>query len=132
MDEIKGFFTIEGHKISKDSVSGLLCDALEGGSNSWYVIREVHYPPGKQKEDFEFYHIQVPLYEGGELVIDVFDNEEQYSGKILNLESIQKGLKLLHDFKEYDHWGDFIRENDDAITGDVFLQLCLFGEIIFC
>jgi hypothetical protein len=26
---------------------------------------------------------------------------------------------------------DFIDENDDAITADVFLQFCLFGDVIY-
>jgi hypothetical protein len=29
------------------------------------------------------------------------------------------------------HFADVLNENDDAGTGDVFLQCCLFGEIIF-
>lgn len=29
------------------------------------------------------------------------------------------------------HWADVLAENDDATTGDVFLQCCLFGECIF-
>jgi len=29
------------------------------------------------------------------------------------------------------HFADFIAENDDAETADVFLQCCLFGRIVF-
>lgn len=28
-------------------------------------------------------------------------------------------------------WGDFLAGRDDAGTGDVFLQCCLFGEAIY-
>jgi hypothetical protein len=29
------------------------------------------------------------------------------------------------------HFADFINQNDDAITGDVFLQCCLLGEVLY-
>jgi hypothetical protein len=28
-------------------------------------------------------------------------------------------------------FADFLKEDDDATTGDVFLQCCLFGEVQF-
>jgi len=38
--------------------------------------------------------------------------------------------KVMHD--DYpSHYGDAISENDDAGTGDVYLQCCLFGEVIY-
>lgn len=29
------------------------------------------------------------------------------------------------------HWLDFTSENEDAVTGDVILQLALFGKVVF-
>jgi hypothetical protein len=29
------------------------------------------------------------------------------------------------------HFSDMIAENDDATTADVFLQCCLFGELVY-
>jgi hypothetical protein len=29
------------------------------------------------------------------------------------------------------HIADILSENDDATTGDVFLQLCLFGDVVY-
>lgn len=41
---------------------------------------------------------------------------------------IQRGLELMA--RDYPHhWHDVVTQNQDAITGDVFLQLCLFGEV---
>lgn len=127
--KIEGVIKIIGHEIPKERISDLLCDAFEGGSIGWYQIRYYTYPPGKSKVDFDFPHIQVPLFEGGSILID--DGvEAQFVGKVLNLESIQKGLQLLHD-KYCNHFNDLLTENDDADTGDIFLQLCLFGEVVF-
>jgi hypothetical protein len=44
--------------------------------------------------------------------------------------AIKSGLKVMAE-KYPHHWQDFVSENDDAITGDVFLQCCLFGEIVY-
>lgn len=41
-----------------------------------------------------------------------------------------KAMQLMA--KDYTHhFDDLIRENDDAITADVFLQLSLFGDVIY-
>jgi hypothetical protein len=29
------------------------------------------------------------------------------------------------------HFADFLNEKADAVTGDAFLQCCLFGEVIY-
>jgi hypothetical protein len=41
-----------------------------------------------------------------------------------------RGLQLMAD-KYPNHFADFMQENDDATTSDVFLQLSVFGELIF-
>ena len=43
---------------------------------------------------------------------------------------MKKGLDLMAG-EHQRHWQDFINENDDADTADVFMQLCLFGEIVY-
>jgi hypothetical protein len=30
------------------------------------------------------------------------------------------------------HFADVLEQNDDAITADVWLQLALFGDVIYC
>ena len=48
----------------------------------------------------------------------------------LTMDNVQKGLELMRD--EYPrHYADLMMEEDDAITGDVWLQLAVFGELIY-
>jgi hypothetical protein len=48
----------------------------------------------------------------------------------ITLDNVKKGLELMRD--QYPrHYADLMEENDDAITGDVFLQLATFGELIY-
>ena len=48
----------------------------------------------------------------------------------LTLADIQKGLETMRD-KYPHHWADLVEENDDLITGDVFLQCAVFGELVY-
>ena len=48
----------------------------------------------------------------------------------ITIADVQKGLELMRD--QYPrHYADLVEENDDLITGDVFLQLAVFGELIY-
>lgn len=56
----------------------------------------------------------------------VYDHEEEHN-YVLTLGKIRKGLRVFA--KKYpDHFADFMRDNYDMTTGDVFLQCCLLGE----
>lgn len=122
-------------EVTLDRISTLLCSAFEGGSNYWYMIAAQKKPTTFEFRSFPdqiFPHIDYPLNEGGNLRIETLDKEEVNGQKswTLNLSSIEKGLKVFAD-KYPHHWADFLNENDDATTGDVFLQCCLFGEVVF-
>jgi len=115
--------------VTEERVQDLLCCALEGGSNYWYTIVEKCYPEGQTKESLGivYPHLELP-FKGGCLVIS--DGDPGTDNQTLDLAAIKRGLQLLAD-KYPKHWSDFMQENEDADTGDVFLQLALFGEVIF-
>ena len=110
----------------------LLCSAFEGGSNYWYFIEKVEYPRGKKRADFEYPHLEVPFLEGGRIIIRAEDHSNKNHPKghwTLDQAAIARGWKLM--IEEHPrHYADAM-EDGDATTGDVFLQLCLFGEVIF-
>lgn len=123
---------IELHKISC-----LLCNALEGGSNYWYTIKEfikptiepiVAYSSFGDEDPEIFPHLDYPLNEGGALII--VDNEDDEKEYRLDLEAIKKGIQIMSEKYPW-HFSNFINETDDADTGDTFLQCCLFGEAIY-
>ena len=133
------FEVIVKHEISRERVGDLLCSAFEGGSNYWYRIEEFHAPSVYQfraDEHAIYQHLDYPLNPEGYLIIsDYFGMDGVLKGmkvRRLNYSTIKRGLRLLSTSKTYaHHWRDFITENEDATTGDVFLQLCLFGEVIY-
>jgi hypothetical protein len=49
----------------------------------------------------------------------------------LTWEGMLKGMQLMAD-KHDRHFSDLMTGDDDAITADVWLQLALFGDVIYC
>jgi hypothetical protein len=127
--------------IPLERVADLLCSAFEGGSNYWYRIEDYKPPAGDPKRwafRFDehrvevFPHVDYPLNSGGSLLVsDAAEmGEAQMTVKGLNLLSITEGLKVMaRDYAR--HFADFMAEKDDACTGDVFLQCCLFGKVVY-
>ena len=137
----------------RETIENLLVSAFEGGSNYWYMITGYTYPKGKTrktmeaekaqsaKDDFDkefFPHIDTVLFGGG---IKVHDTESANKGTVtLTYDKCVKALKLMAECagmppeKRHTHprhWEDVLNENTDADTGDVFLQLALWGEVIY-
>ncbi len=115
----------------------LLCNAMEGGSNYWASIAKYRYPEGVSKADVEFPHLEVPFLKGGSILIAADADSEPHKNParkdglwVLNYDALVKGWDVMKQ-KYPRHAADVIRENDDACTGDVYLQCCLFGEAIF-
>lgn len=113
-------------EVSIDRVRDLLCCALEGGSNYWYQIVEFQAP--HDNSNIEFRHLDYPLREGGGLLI--CPNDQKMNVRKLDMSSIYSGLQLMA--KDYPNaFNHFINENEDGAVGDVFLQCCLFQEVIY-
>ena len=122
--------------VSTQRISDLLCTAFEGGVSYWSEWPSPDaFPEGQSRADFEFFHIELPLVEGGSVKFrDAEEPDEEFADADgyyrLNLEKVTKGLKVMAAEYPY-HWGNFVSENDDADTGDCFLQCCIFGRIIY-
>ena len=115
----------------------LVCSAFEGGSNYWCKIKGYVRPENAKAPTREWYglklarfpHIWLPFSDGGgvECIEDCGEGGEPVE-HLLNRAAIERGLKLMAE-KQGRHWGNFLSGNDDAITGDVFLQMCILGEV---
>lgn len=114
-------------------IAGLLVSALEGGSGYWLRVEKYQVPPTPvaHMEDLDevYPHVDYPLTEGGAVICR--DIEDPKRGKLtLDLDAIKRGLALMQ-ARSPRHWGDFVSENYDATTGDVFVQYCLLGELVY-
>jgi hypothetical protein len=114
-------------EITDQSLFDLLVTAREGGSNYW--MEGIKYTKPQKKftpvEDEVYPFVDYPL-NGGTVKITHNDIEQH----TLTREGIERGLVVMAE-KYPRHMNDFIIENYDADTADVFLQCCVFGELVY-
>lgn len=125
-------FVVQGiFKIRRAQVANLLCWAFEERASRRFEIVEFVRPPAlifRAHPALSLPHLDYPLNEGGALWIR---NNEPGSGMFhLDLDSITSGLNAMA-LECPRYFADFLNENADAITGDAFLQCCLFGNLIY-
>lgn len=132
-----------------EQVRYILCAAFEGGSNYWYAEADPgRIPAGYTFKDFleggkaqpkrkdgtenYFHWVQLlPTYEGGAITLKAPEYRPRKVYR-LDLPALKKGWELVQ--SEYPHiWARLADPDDsgDAGDADVYLQLCLFGEVIF-
>lgn len=125
--------------ITKDQISDLISTAIEGGSNYWYIIEGYQEPSvvdfrcslfARDEEPHRIY--DWPLCTGGGVIISATESCEESNPipHVLNLESITKGLILMAE-KYPQRLVNFADGDYDADDADIFLQLSLFGEVVF-
>lgn len=133
------------HQIELKRLADLLVGCMEGGSNYWVNTADAIKPPGDEELTFVYddQHMYprytYPFNEGGALAIYLIDDKQlgifashPTSLHRLTLDKIKKGTELFAAHPDYaHHFKDFVQENDDATTADVWLQLCLFGKVIY-
>lgn len=131
--------------INMGRVADLLCSAVDPGyeaihywgevqgrvePTSWtFDARPVYKTPEEAEANINVhYRHYYPFNKGGALIIR--DNEDDGENYTLDFSAIEKGLSIMaRDFPK--HFGDFLDDNDDNDTADVFVQCCLFGDVIY-
>lgn len=132
--------------VPDNRIADMLCGAFEGGSNYWCRIQKYVAPAldklfpwdtmsdrsiGDGDNPAVYKHVQYPMSPGGKVIVrDMEADEEGGKEYTLALDLIRPGLKAMAT-KEPRHFGDMMSGNDDATTADVFLQCCLFGEVVY-
>ena len=106
------------NKLTVEIQKNLLCSALEGGSNYWYMITDYNESGSKYVSD-------KPFEDGGYLTI----TDGEITKTLTKVDFKIAGELMLENHIK--HFSDAINETDDAVTGDVFLQLAMFGEVIY-
>ena len=113
--------------LTVDMVWNLLIGAFEGGC-PWMMVESVTYGEGLDRSSFTYSH-EIPFAEGCSMVIR--DCEDPSLKGELSLETIKAGLRKFQKVAPK-HFKDWMQENDDAVTSSAFLEVVLFGEVVFC
>jgi hypothetical protein len=138
------------YDVPLQDISTLLCCAIEGGlSTSIWRIAAYEHPNHTEEQllaiqselDLSigddsplFKHTLLPLIEGCAVIFEEFEDEDPDVPPFthrLDLNAIKRGLNLMAQGKHCHprYWKDVMSDNADADTGDVFVQLCLLGEV---
>lgn len=121
-------------EITQQQVEDLLCSAFEGGSNYWALT---HVTNDEMEAVGASYSFEVAT-RGGEIKIEDAENYMQLG--VLNEERIKKAFELMALEKDEEgadcpyfkqHLRNFLDDNADAETADVFLQLAVMGKLVY-
>lgn len=122
-------------EIADAQIENLIVSALEGGANYWYEIQSMCRPTKlvyRADPNKVFAHVDYPMNAGGHLMIKQHVDPDGPGVRKFNRAAIDRGLQALADNEKYKHHlADIIRDDTDATTGDVFLQFCLYGEVLY-
>ncbi len=138
MDKIEGTEKVQVEvEVPLDHAWGEFVSAFEGGSNYWLNALEIRK---RVKEGTEYtYSHQLPFLEGCALILHDTDGDYGWEKPfVLDLEAVRRGIALTGK-RTYYHCNQSVNlltdcliepKDPDACTGDMFLQLCIFGEVI--
>ncbi len=129
------------HEVTPQQICNLLVTAFDGYfTKQWLACEEVHMPrvpdwswcSEEEREEWEAARkIYVAAMCGGTVsFIDRVENDDPDESPnllIMDKQSLIRGLKIMAE-KYPRHFQDFIREKDDDITGDIYVQCCLLDE----
>lgn len=108
-------------EITSQEIADLITSAMEGGSSYW-CAEAILITPDPVSLTFPWY-ADPKLYDVP-FVMEVTPHEDELVQ--VSKREFEAGLAL---FAKDRHFGDLLADNADAETGDVFFQLCCFGEV---
>lgn len=116
-------------------VADLLCIGLESGTYATFGVDADGYiaPPEVfrwNEDDRHVYrHVQYPCSPGGAALL-FCRHDGQHTRYRLDLSALYRGLAVFSmDYPK--SFAEFIKENEDALVGDAFIQCALLGEVIY-
>lgn len=120
-------------EVSPVRVCDLIVGALEGGSAYWMTDFLPSYPFPMPKNNGIVWYANNNLWVPGaetEARVRHCDMEKGDPSLPFNVERINFALHAMAANYTW-HWSNFVQENDDAETADVFMQLAVLGEVVY-
>ena len=111
--------------VSDERIRDMLVTAFEGGTHYWATIAGYRHKYGAGPD----YYCTVPL-DGGALLLEPAGAPDAFDQVVIDRPAIHRGREVMAT-KYPGHYQDLVSESDDAVTGDVFIQCCAFGEIVY-
>lgn len=126
-DEKTATITVE-FQVSLERLDDLLTTAIEGGMSNQWCARLFRKDARKRSAESPWY---ASAFRDGHVMEVVEDSGERDKAKYtLDLNAALEGLSLMSKESPH-HFADFLNENEDAITGDVWLQYAVLKELVY-
>lgn len=115
-------------------IASVICTGFEGGIGYWASIERYTCAPGTTlytdaDDNYCPHYVSHALSDGASVtLIEDSGNGDKPRKRTLTLAKVKRGLALMAK-QEPSHFADVVSGRFDATTGDVFLQLCLLGEV---
>jgi len=122
-------------ELDTQRISDLVVNAHEGNAVGYWANVTIWSPEGKRIHGFG----NLPTNVVGHCKVEFEEYDERtgepvetYMLDLCNpeLSQVVKGLQLMAEHYKW-HFANFMSENDDVETADVFIQLCLLGEVVY-
>lgn len=111
-------------------IADMVVTAFEGATTYWLKSALLTRQPTEKLSEAPWY-ASPELYDGRDFTIRCTPrDDEDYPARDINIEHLRQGFKIMSQ-KFPKHFADFVSENDDADTADVWFQCVMFGELIF-
>ena len=117
---MSGFKVSVEHEISERRIMDLITAGVEGGINYWGGVSR-----------YKWEGVEAGTVDLGDAVVIVeYVDEDENAVWPLTREAIADGLRIMGE-KYPRHLRDFLADNEDAVTGDVFIQCACLGEVVY-
>jgi len=114
-------------RVSNQQIADQLITAFEGGINYWCRNVRVMRDDGVRLSDNDIMDRPDDLER---CTIEVYEIDGGIEPRTLKYADFKPGLEVMA--KDYpEHFANLITDNGDADTADIFMQCCLFGEVIY-
>jgi hypothetical protein len=128
-------------EVSMEIITNAIVGFVENGYSPW-AQRFVHDDKpdtiaaiNATTGDKTIWYAREGFWEKGGTALLTYDRATDPEGAgggsmTIGMADLQRGLKAMADNAPR-HLADLVNENDDAVTHDVFMQMVVFGEIIY-
>jgi len=135
VDVINKHWATLSSPLKPQDIADLVTTCFEGGSSYW--IDTFNMTPDLRAgvraalgKDFTNSYCHGWLYEQPGWKIHITIDEEDDNAFDLNADAVLKGTQLLQE-KYPKVWAEIISEDYDAGDADLWLQLCILGEVVY-
>jgi hypothetical protein len=118
--------------VRTERVHNMLVSAFEGGSNDWFHKATFLSGTPHKTPDLVWYG-EESVFAGPVSFTVVFDDPDEpgiRGMKTITQDDLLKGLTIMAN-NYPGHFADMLADNDDAETGDVFLQCVVLGDVVY-